>query len=206
MIQRGNRNQRVFFSSSDKRAYLKMVSSYCQREKVQIWCYCLMENHVHLIAVPEECGNLRRAFGETHKKYTWMINARNDWRGHLWQGRFISYPMDEAYLYACVRYIERNPVRAGIVDKPEDYPWSSARAHIFGLKDEILSPLPSYFRISNWQDYLHGVERDEEIMPFRECARSGRPLGGNEFITKLESITGIRVRPKPPGRPRRCRL
>lgn len=202
VIQRGNRNQRVFFSGNDKKTYLKMLGSYCQKERVQIWCYCLMENHVHLIAMPEEGGNLRRAIGETHKKYTWMINARNNWKGHLWQGRFISYPMDEAYLYSCLKYIERNPVRAGMVNRPEDYLWSSARAHIFGFKDGILSPLPSYLKISNWRDYLYGIEKDEELIPIRECARSGRPLGSAEFLTRLESITGMRIRPRPRGRPR----
>ncbi len=162
-----------------------------------------MDNHVHLIVVPEETGNLRRAIGETHKKYTWMINARNNWKGHLWQGRFISYPLDECYLYNCIRYVERNPVRAGIVSRAEDYPWSSARAHIFGLTDELLSPLPPAFQIEDWRSFLGSCESENEIQPFRENACSGKPLGDDQFIIRLESILGIKINFRPRGRPRK---
>lgn len=203
IIQRGNRNQRVFFCDEDKQLYLKILGFYCRKERVKIWCYCLMDNHVHLIAVPESNGNLRRAIGETHKKYTWMINAKNNWKGYLWQGRFISYPLDEAHLYSCVRYIERNPVRAGIVDVAENYPWSSARAHIYGIKDEVLSPLPLSLQVKDWRSYLRSSESEEEIMAFRENARSGKPLGSDEFICKLELMLGRKIRRRPPGRPKK---
>ncbi|MCR4397210.1 MAG: transposase, partial [Candidatus Saccharicenans sp.] len=163
IIQRGNRNQPVFFIEDDKKTYLELLSHYSSRERVKIWCYCLMDNHVHLIAVPEDMLGLRRAIAETHKKYTLMINARNKWRGHLWQGRFISYPMDETYLYRCMRYIERNPVRAGLVSRPEDYQWSSARAHLFGTDDIILSPLPLAYRLEDWQSYLAETECEHDL-------------------------------------------
>ncbi len=202
IIQRGNRSQRVFFGDDDKRLYLKILGFYCHREKVRIWCYCLMDNHVHLVTVPENGSNLRRAIGETHKKYTWMINAKNNWKGYLWQGRFLSYPMDEIYLYNCARYIERNPVRAGLVTRAEDYPWSSARAHVFGLDGGILSPFPLAKDVKDWAGFLRGQESEEELTFFRDYARSGKPMGNDEFIAKLEKALGIKIKRNPPGRPK----
>lgn len=203
VIQRGNRNQRVFFEDDDRRIYLEILGSFCRREKIKIWCYCLMDNHVHLIAVPGEPGNLRRAIGETHKKYTSMINGRYNWKGHLWQGRFLSYPLDETHLYNCMKYIERNPVRAGLVSRPEYYPWSSAAAHVFGIPDEILSPLPRAFQIEDWPAYLGSKETEKEIYTFREHARSGKPLGDEAFIKKLESCLGVKIQGRKPGRPKK---
>jgi putative transposase len=193
VIQRGNRNQCVFFEEEDKKLYLEILGFHCRQENVKIWCYCLMDNHVHLVAVPEDGVSLRRAIAETHKKYTWMINARNKWRGHLWQGRFISYPMDETYLYRCMKYIERNPVRAGIVNQAEDYKWSSARAHVFGIKDSVLSPMPPAFQIEDWKAYLNGPECDHDLKALRESNRSGRPLGNEPFLRRLESELGIKL-------------
>lgn len=193
IIQRGNRNQTVFFNEDDKKVYLELLGHHSSRERVKIWCYCLMDNHVHIIAVPEDQPSLMRAISETHKKYTLMINTRNKWKGHLWQGRFISYPMDETYLYRCMRYIERNPVRAGLVRQPEDYRWSSARAHIFGIKDKILSPLPLAYRVEHWQAYLNEEECEHDIRTFQESNRRGRPLGSELFLKRIETELGIKV-------------
>ena len=139
IIQRGNRRQNVFFSDHDKDAYICLLYEQIKKWNILIWAYCLMDNHVHLIALPKDENSLARAIGETHRKYTKMINFRKGWKGYLWQGRFISYPMDEQYLYAAVRYIEINPVRSGLVEKAEDYPWSSAKAHILKKEDKLLS-------------------------------------------------------------------
>jgi len=203
VIQRGNRNQKVFFSAQDKKIYLDLLAHYCRRESVEIWCYCLMDNHVHLIAVPSKPDSLSRAIGQTHKKYTWEINSRNKWKGFLWQGRFLSYPMDEKYLYLCVRYIERNPVRAGIVDRAEDYPWSSARAHILGYGDKLLSPFYLINEIKNWRAYLAGSEKEEEIDIFKKNEISCRPLGSEEFIQKIEAKIGRKISLRPKGRPKK---
>ncbi|MGB9907689.1 MAG: transposase [Candidatus Saccharicenans sp.] len=193
IIQRGNRNQKVFFTEDDKKAYLELLLHHSCRERVKVWCYCLMDNHVHLIAVPEDALGLRRAISETHKKYTLMINTRNKWKGHLWQGRFISYPMDETYLYRCMRYIERNPVRAGLVSRPEDYPWSSARAHLYGTNDNILSPLPLAYKLEDWRAYLNETECEHDLRTFRESNRRGQPLGSDLFLKRIETEFGIRV-------------
>lgn len=160
-----------------------------------------MDNHVHLIAVPATEDGLVKAIAETHRKYTWHINVRNNWRGHLWQGRFISYPMDDAYLYSCVRYIETNPVRAGLVSKAEDYLWSSAPAHVFGKKDPVLSPIPLARGINDWGAFLRQQEREDEIEAIRKNQGNGRPLGSEEFIDWLEELTGRCLRARPRGRP-----
>jgi REP-associated tyrosine transposase len=100
------------------------MSQFCQAERVEIWAYCLMPNHVHLIAVPRSADGLRRAIGEAHRRYTRMVHFREGWRGHLWQGRFASFVLDEPYLQTAARYVELNPVRAGLVNTPRQYRWS----------------------------------------------------------------------------------
>jgi putative transposase len=118
VTQRGNRRQKTFFSPADYRLYRSLMAEWCGREGVEIWAYCLMPNHVHLIAVPEREDALQRAIGEAHRRYSRAVNLREGWRGHLWQGRFASFPMDQDHLLAAARYVELNPVRAGIRRRP----------------------------------------------------------------------------------------
>ena len=117
-----------------------------------------MSNHVHLIAVPEGESGLAKAIGETHKRYTRKVNFREGWRGYLWEGRFKSFVLDEKYVYAAVRYVERNPVRVKIVQRAEDYRWSSALAHVQRRKDPLLSDFYLMEEIEDWSEYL----REEE--------------------------------------------
>lgn len=119
ITQRGNRRQDTFFCDGDYRDYIKLMAEWCGKGSVKIWVYCLMPNHVHLIAVPESVEGLRRAIGEAHRRYTCQINFREKWKGHLWQGRFSSFLMDEKYLLAATRYVELNPVKAGLASTPE---------------------------------------------------------------------------------------
>ena len=129
VTQRGNRRQQTFFCDEDYRSYLELMGQWCSAHQVEIWAYCLMPNHVHLIAVPQSADGLRRAVGEAHRRYTRSVNFREGWRGHLWQGRFASFVLDERYLLTAARYVELNPVRAGLISAPSRYPWSSAAAH-----------------------------------------------------------------------------
>ena len=203
VIQRGNRRQVIFFSDDDKQLYLNLLNYNCQRDGVEIWCYCLMDNHVHLIAVPQKTESLAKALGKTHKKYSTMINIRNNWKGHLWQYRFNSYPLDEQHLFRAVKYIERNPVRACIVEKAEDYAWSSAKAHVFREPDKVLTEFYLCKEIGDWLAYLGEEDKEEDLITFRKHERTGRPLGDNEFIVKLEQITGRILRAKKVGRQRK---
>ena len=122
ITQRGNRRQQTFFRPEDYALYLELMGQWYGEHGVQVWAYCLIPNHVHLIAVPHSADGLRRAIGEAHRRYTRQINFREGWRGHLWQGRFASFVMDEPYLLATARYVELNPVRAGLVTGPSEYP------------------------------------------------------------------------------------
>lgn len=186
VTQRGNRLQRTFFSESDSLFYRRILSEWCRRCGVDIWGYCLMPNHVHLIAVPETETGLRLAIGETHKRYTRMVNARKGWKGHLWQGRFFSYPLDETYLLIAVRHIELNPVRAGLVDEPEQYPWSSARSHLLGKDDGLVTVRPLLKRVAGWEEFLALPTSSHETQALKRHEKSGRPLGDSAFVRTLE--------------------
>ncbi|MFA5167771.1 MAG: transposase [Candidatus Omnitrophota bacterium] len=198
ITQRGNRRQPVFFSDSDKAEYISFLKEEITKNKVLIWAWCLMDNHVHFIAVPSTEESLAKTFGDTHKRYTRMVNFREKWRGYLWQGRFLSFPMDEPYLFSAVRYVERNPVEAGIVSQAEDYPWSSAKAHVFGVPDPLLSPSFLNERIQNWAEYLRTPDKDQTKRLNRH-SRTGRPLGEDGFLRKLEELTGRVLRKTKPG-------
>ena len=121
ITQRGNRRMPTFFGDEDYQSYLALMAEWCQRLGIEIWAYCLMPNHVHLIAVPETDDGLRRGIGEAHRRYSRLINFRENWRGHLWQGRFASFPMDETYLLAAAWYVEMNPVRARLASDPASW-------------------------------------------------------------------------------------
>ena len=135
VTQRGNRRMQTFFCDEDYQAYLSLMAQWCRKFDVAVWCYCLMPNHIHLIAVPETEAGLRLAIGEAHRRYSVMVNRRQKWTGHLWQGRFSSFPMDETYLLAAAKYIEMNPVRAKLVPEPYAWKWSSAKPHADGTDD-----------------------------------------------------------------------
>ena len=160
-----------------------------------------MPNHVHLVSVPKEKESLHLAIGEAHRRYTRMINFREGWRGHLWQGRFASYVLDARYLLACVRYVENNPVRAKLTDRAEKWRWSSAAAHISG-KDDQLSAVQPMLRLvkKDWADFLGSPESEDEINDMRKHERTGRPLCAPGFLNQLESLLGRPLKPKKAGR------
>ena len=200
IIQRGNRRQNVFFSDTDKALYVTLLKRLVDKQVLSIWAYCLMSNHVHLIAVPARKDSFARGLAEAHRKYTSLINIREDWKGYLWQGRFISYPLDEAHCYAAVRYIERNPVRAGLVARAEEYPWSSAHAHVQASADALLSTCPLESSIPDWARYLGQEDMEQNIKEFAEHETTGRPLGSDEFVRALEQKLGRVLFPLRRGR------
>ena len=187
VVQRGNRRQEVFFGEEDRIVYLRILQEQSQKNQVKIWAYCLMSNHVHLIAVPEGESGLAKAIGETHKRYTRKVNFREGWRGYLWEGRFKSFVLDEKYVYAAVRYVERNPVRVKIVQRAEDYRWSSALAHVQRRKDPLLSDFYLMEEIEDWSEYLREEEEQEDLKLLRRHGSVGRPLGRPEFLKKFLS-------------------
>jgi|WetSurMetagenome_2_1015567.scaffolds.fasta_scaffold610941_1 putative transposase len=200
VIQRGNRRLKVFFSDADKALYLRLMIQQAGKHHISIWAYCLMDNHVHMVAVPVTKNDLARGIGEAHRKYTSLINIRESWKGYLWQGRFISYPLDETHLIAALRYVERNPVRAGLVQKAEEYPWSSAKAHVMKVENPILSDCPIFTWVHDWAAFLHQDDDSSDSKQFIEHELTGRPLGSEEFITRLEQMTGRILHPRRQGR------
>jgi putative transposase len=201
VTQRGNRRQRTFFNDGDYIAYLALMSEWCAKREVEIWSYCLMPNHVHLIAVPAAADALATAIGEAHRRYTLRVNEREGWRGYLWQGRFASFPMDEAHLLAAARYVELNPVRAGLVERPEDYLWSSARAHLGGRDDILVRATPLLRRRPDWNALLRSGMPQEELERIRKHGSTGRPLGHPPFVAQVEAEVGRSLAAGRPGRP-----
>jgi len=186
VTQRGNRRQQTFFKNEDYDLYIKLMAEWCAHFDVLIWAYCLMPNHVHLIAVPSSMDGLRGAIGEAHRRYTRHVNFREGWRGHLWQGRFASYVMDEPHALAAARYVEMNPVRAGLVKRPQDYPWSSAAAHISGIENALVAVSPLSKMIKNWERFLLQSDDGETAGLIKQHDRTGRPVGSKGFLEKLE--------------------
>ena len=199
ITQRGNRCQKVFFSHHDKQFYLKLLNTYAKSKGISFWSFSLMNNHVHFIAIPKYPDSFAKGLGEAHRRYSSMVNLRENWRGYLWQGRFESYPLDEKHLFYAMRYVERNPLRAGLVRRVEDYQWSGAKAHVQGEEHFLLET--NYFiqGMPEWKRYLEEPTSKEMLESFRQHSRTGRPLGGADFIEKLEGITGRNLKKLKPG-------
>ncbi len=208
VTQRGNRRQRTFFARGDYAAYVALMAEWCGKLGNEVWAYCLMDNHVHLVVTPASAEGLRVGIGEAHRRYTRRINSRKGWCGHLWQGRFASYVMDEAHLLAAVRYAELNPVRAGLVGRAGDWPWSSASAHLAGLDDDLVRVAPMLSLVSalgvDWLAYLRQESPSETLSRLGRCERTGRPAGGDGFIARLERTLGRPLSPNKTGRPRKA--
>jgi putative transposase len=151
VTQRGNRRQQTFFNDEDYALYRELIAESCRAAGVSVWAYCLMPNHVHLILTPSDPDGLRAALGEAHRRYSRHVNFREGWRGYLWQGRFASAAMDERHLMACARYVEMNPVRARLAVGAEDWPWSSARAHLAATGDGLVDVRPLLDRAADWR-------------------------------------------------------
>ncbi len=200
VTQRGNRRQQTFFGDEDYAAYRDFLAEGCRSAGVEVWGYCLMPNHVHLILTPSDSDGLRAALGEAHRRYSRQVNFREDWRGYLWQGRFASAPMDEDHLLACARYVELNPVRAGLVAKAQDWRWSSARAHLEGQDDGLATVRPLRDRVPDWPALLASGLSEDEHSALRRGERTGRPLGAPAFVQDLERRLGRPLAPRAPGR------
>jgi len=155
VTQRGNRRQPTFFHDGDYRLYRHLLAEHCQHAGVDVWAYSLLPNHVHLLLVPQTAGALTEAVGHTHRRYTAAINRREGWTGYLWQGRYGSEPLIHDHeLLAAARYIELNPVEAGLVRRPQDWPWSSARAHLGWQADPLLTSAELIEIVGDWESFL----------------------------------------------------
>jgi putative transposase len=203
VTQRGNRRLTTFFRDEDYSAYLEFLREGCGKAGTEVWAYCLMPNHVHLLLGPQDEDGLRAALGETHRKYTRMINSREKWRGHLWQERFASFPADETHTLNAARYIELNPVRAKLCKHAAEYRWSSAGAHIHGRPDPVLNVSALLRLVPEWGEFLQSGIDQSSMDAIHLHENTGRPLGSAGFITKIEEMIGKIVTPQKAGRKRK---
>lgn len=199
VTQRGNRRQPVFFGEEDYAEYFGLLGEYTRAAGVAVWAWCLMPNHVHLMLVPPHPDALRSALAEAHRRYSRTVNFREGWRGYLWQGRFASCPLDDAHTMAAARYIELNPVRAGLVSRPQDWRWSSANAHLGGGEDGVTDIAALGHHVTDWAQFLAAGLDENALEALRRGERTGRPLGTQEFIERLEAATGRDLAPRKPG-------
>jgi putative transposase len=191
VTQRGNRRETTFFEDGDYRFYLALLAEASAKAGTEVWGYCLMPNHVHLILTPGDPDGLRRTLGDLHRRYTAYVNARRQWTGHLWQGRFGSVAMDEAHLYAALRYVSLNPVRARLVERAEDWPWSSVRAHLAGKDNGVVRVAPALERVGRFADFLdQAFDEEQGFGPLRNLRTPRRRRN-------LDSRPRTRARPRP---------
>jgi putative transposase len=201
ITQRGVRSMDIFHSDDDRNQYLQFIKEESIRCDIEILAWCLMNNHVHFISVPHAETSFARGFGEAHKRYTRMKNFRDNVRGYLFQGRFGSSVLDERHLLAAVRYVENNPVAAGLARHAWQYKWSSAAYHV-GLirKDLLVKSRNLYGLVDNWQTYLdEPIEEMNDVYNVRKATKTGRPSGDQDFVKKIEKLTGRVLLKKKPG-------
>jgi putative transposase len=209
VTQRGNNGQDVFFVDDDRRMYLRFLRHSSLRFGLSILGYCLMTNHVHVIGVPSRLEALAKAIGRTHFLYTQYVNRLHGRVGHLWQNRFYSCPMDESHSWTALSYVERNPLRGGLVRAPWQYPWSSARVHAgVDSRDSVWLDLEQWsgrWTPEQWRGILQQPHDEALVAAVRRNTHSGRPLADDTFLSKLECELGRRIRPLSLGRPKGVR-
>jgi len=205
VTQRGNYNQRVFFSDKNRVYYLKLIKEYSAKYQLKILFYCLMDNHVHFIVIPLKANSMSKTFDIVNAKYAQYINKKKKLIGHLWQNRFYSCPMDEQHAYVAAKYIEQNPVKAGLASEAWEWKWSSAGYHTGGqdtsgfLERVVFLPKPD-----KWKEELSGTILKPISEKLKWCTRAGRPFADFSLVKKLEKVVGKNLRFRRVGRPRIC--
>ncbi|GBE30844.1 transposase IS200 like protein [bacterium BMS3Bbin04] len=205
VTQRGNYQQNVFHEDQDRHKYLELLNVHSLKNKLEVWAYCLMDNHIHLIVYPRESQSLAKALATTHMMYAQYCHRQSGVVGHFWQGRFYSCALDAQHLVHATRYVEMNPVRARLVETPTDWVWSSARYHLGVCDDPLLDQArwPDEELLYDWKAVLEVYDDDASIQRLRYATRTGHPMGSNTWIKALEQRSGRRLHPLPVGRPRK---
>ncbi len=204
VTQRGVDRCETFSSEGDRATYLKLVSQNRAEARVRLLGWCLMSNHIHLVAIPELEDSLAVLLRRVHGRYAQYYNARTGRSGHLWQNRYFACPLSPTHLLRALIYVETNPVRAGLVECAEEYRWSSAAAHVSGRDQAGLLDMDWWAREGpgdEWADLLSSAEEEcrEEI---ERCTYAGRPFGDDSFVREMSERFGRywkRGRPKKPN-------
>ncbi len=212
VVQRGNNRQAVFFHDSDYHSYLDLLFESADRYDVSIHAFVCMTNHVHILLTPWGEGTVSRMMQRLSALYTTGINALYHRTGSLWEGRFKSSLVDsDQYVLSCYRYIELNPVRAGMVAHPADYRWSSYRHQVESLGDYPIRPHSEWLalgpdggaRRKHYSELVAEGLKQKEIELFRRCARKGLPAGSARFKQEIETALATRIGDGRRGRPRK---
>ncbi|WP_426608953.1 transposase [Bradyrhizobium sp. McL0616] len=199
VTQRGNGRSRTFFEDGDYALYRDLLAANCEEAGVEVWAWCLMPNHVHLILVPSDPDGLRRALARVHRSYAGAVQARRRRTGHFWQGRFGAVAMDERHLAAALRYVSLNPVRARLVRRAQDWRWASTRAHLRGRDDGLTALTPIRDRFPDFGDLLATEPEADLFGALRSAESIGRPLGDDRFLARIERQTGRVLKPAKRG-------
>ena len=188
VTQRGNYRQVIFESDEDKSVYIEYFQDYALEYGMELYAWCLMSNHVHFIVKPLKDNSLSKVFGVTHMNYSNYFNKKKGAKGHLWQGRFYSCPLEPDHLYEAIRYVELNPYRAKMVSDVAEFYWSSSHDRLHKTETIPLSCVKEYIDFPNWRDYLE--ERfDQQIWDvIRKQTKSGKPMGSDEFVERINKI------------------
>ncbi len=209
VTQRGNRREDVFLNDEDRQRYLDLLGKYAVKHELAVIAWCLMNNHIHLVVVPAREESLAGCLGPVHLRYAQHVNRSHRWQGRVWQGRYYSCVLDGPHLAAAVRYVERNPVRAGLVARAEDWRWSSAAGHCGLAPDALVTSEPNLAAVAaehgGWSAWLSTGDEPAELSRVREATRTGRPLGEPGFVAGLEERLGRRLTAAPVGRPRKTK-
>ena len=206
VTQRGNNRQDVFFVDDDRRVFLELLGEAAERFAVTVEGYCLMTNHVHVVATPQTAEGLAAAMKRTNQLYAQYVNRLHGRSGHLWQNRFFSCALDKEHFWAALAYVERNPVRAHLVRRAWQWPWSSAAAHVGeAAAAELVDVAAWRKRVSPaaWRERLTERQDEAEVLRLRLWTSRGRPLGSDAFVARVELLLGRRLRPLAHGRPRK---
>ena len=212
IVQRGHNKQPVFHEDNDYCAYLSILRKWAREYEVKVYGYCLMTNHVHILLDPgSNVNSLASVMKRVAGKFARRFNGRHSRTGTLWEGRFKSSPIQtDAYLLACCRYIDLNPVRAGMVEHPSAYPWSSFRQKTSDSDDTWIDLDPCYIALGRTMDrrmqsyarfVTEGIPDDGETEFIRQALNSGKLTGNDQFIDAVEMMVGERIELVPPGRP-----
>ncbi|TYO99231.1 putative transposase [Geothermobacter ehrlichii] len=203
ILQRGHDRRPVFHDVGDYLAFIGQLRRFRDQYRLAIWAWCLMPDHVHLLAVPRDGEGLAKGMGSVSLVHAQYLNRKYGGNGRIWHNRYFSCVVDgKERVRTAVGHIELNPVRAGKVRRPEEWPWSSARFHLLGKRDPLATAFPGYPGPEVWRDILAAPNPDAADA-LRRATRSGRPFAGEELIAELERRTGRRLRPGRPGRPRK---
>ena len=203
VTQRGNFRMNIFEEEADREKYLEYFMMYREKFEVRVYAWCLMSNHVHFIVEPATENGLAELFKFTHMRYSQYFNKKKGSFGHLWQGRFFSCPLDNEHLYEAMRYVELNPLRAGIVNRIDGYQWSSMKEHLNGKGKMRLDDVNKHLEIDDWKEYLREKADEELVKNIRNKTKVGKPLGDAKFIKKIEKLTGKSFTFRKSGRPKK---